>query len=75
MLAAFSDVKNAKRQLKHNQEDIYKEQRFLFGEVKMIVTTALPVQNTSTKIFRNIILANNKIISVSYTHLTLPTKA
>lgn len=56
MLAAFSDVKNAKHQLKHNQEDIYKEQRFLFGEVKMIVTTALPVQNTSTKIFRNIIL-------------------
>ena len=32
VLTELSDVKNAKRQLKDNQEDINKEQKFLFGE-------------------------------------------
>ena len=52
VLAELSDVKNTKRQLRDNQEDINKEQKFLFGEeFQKHIKTLAKAQESAEKLF------------------------
>ena len=52
VLTELSDVKNAKRQLRDNQEDINKEQKFLFGEeFQKHIKTLAKAQESAEKLF------------------------
>ena len=71
VLAELSDVKNAKRQLKDNQEDINKEQKFLFGEeFQKHIKTLAKAQDSAEKLFAKNSSGKKRSSSSSWTSST-----